>query len=107
MRNADTELGSKPVAAPNPKRVAAGRLNWLKRRGLSPVGREKLRRAALQNRPWLYASGPRTPEGKAVASANGKKRQLGLVSLRELKADLRELRALLREMRQTRCSLTP
>ncbi|MCE9560524.1 MAG: hypothetical protein K8U57_00585 [Planctomycetes bacterium] len=52
MRNATTELGSKPPThVPNPKRVAAGKRNWLKRRGFSAEGREKLRFAALCIRP--------------------------------------------------------
>lgn len=104
MRIADTELGSKTPAMPNPKRVAAGRLNWSKRKSLTPEGRERLRRAAQSNRPWQYATGPRTPEGKAMAAANGRMRQLGLVSLRELKADLRQLRIMVKEMANARRS---
>jgi hypothetical protein len=59
---------------PDPKRVLAGRLNRLKRRGITPEGREKLRQLALVNRPWQFATGPRTPEGKARAAANGRRR---------------------------------
>lgn len=106
MRSANTELGSKPIAVPNPKRAAAGKLNWLKRRGLSPEGRERLRLAALRAKPWQHSTGPKTAIGKAKAAANGKTRQRGLVSLRELKADLRLLRALLHEMREARCSVS-
>jgi hypothetical protein len=91
-----------PAAAPNPKRVAAGRLNRTKRKGLTPEGRERLRRAAHANKPWLLATGPRTVEGKATAAANGKKRQLGLLSVREMKADLRKLRAMLKDMAEAR-----
>jgi hypothetical protein len=57
---------------PNPRRVAAGRLNRQKRKGFTPEGRERLHRAALENRPWLHATGPRTQQGKARAAANGK-----------------------------------
>lgn len=102
MQNANTELGSKSPASPNPKRVAAGRRNWAKRNGLTPDGRERLRRAALANRPWSRSTGPRTAEGKAKAAANGKKRRLGLLSVREIKADLRKLRAMLRDMAESR-----
>ena len=103
MQSANTEPGSKPAAAaPNPKRVAAGKRNWLKRRGLSPEGREKLRLAALRTEPWQHSTGPKTALGKAKAAANGKQRQAGLVSMRELKADLRSLRALLKEMKESR-----
>ena len=55
---------------PNPKRVAAGRLNRMKSKGLTPAGREKLRQSALQRKPWLHSTGPRTPEGKARAAQN-------------------------------------
>ena len=105
MQNANTELGSKPLVVPNPKRVAAGRLNWIKRRGLSPDGRERLRLAALRTKPWRHSTGPKTSIGKAKAAANGRKRQCGLVSLRELKADLCALRALLRDMRETQSAV--
>jgi hypothetical protein len=57
---------------PNPRRVAAGKLNRRKHKGFTPEGRQRLRRAALENRPWLHATGPRTPQGKARAAANGK-----------------------------------
>ncbi len=105
MRSANTELGSKPVVIPNPKRVAAGKRNWLRRRGLSPEGRENLRSAALRTKPWQHSTGPKTPAGKAKAAANGRKRQSGLVSVRELKADLRSLRSLFKEMKASRDSV--
>jgi hypothetical protein len=60
---------------PDPKRVLAGRLNRLKRRGLTPEGRAKLRQLALVNRPWQFATGPRTPEGKAKSAANRRRRK--------------------------------
>ena len=34
--------------SPNPKRVVAGRRNWLLRKGFTPQGRERLRRAAAR-----------------------------------------------------------
>jgi hypothetical protein len=37
-----------------------------------------------------------------MVAANGKKRQLGPMSVRELRAELADLRGLLREMRETR-----
>ena len=101
MQNRNTELGSNSPG-PNPRRVAAGTLNRAKRKGLTPAGREQLRQAALRNQPWRFATGPRTATGKVVAARNGKKRQLGLVSLRELKAELADLRALAGEMREAR-----
>jgi hypothetical protein len=103
MQNVNTEVANKP--APNPKRVAAGKLNWAKRKGLTPEGRERLRRAAQINQPWLFSTGPRTNAGKATAAANGKKRQLGLLSARELKADLRQLRIMVKDMAEARRSI--
>lgn len=94
----DTELGSKP----NPKRVAAGKLNRAKRKGLTPGGRERLRQAALRHRPWDHSTGPKTPGGKATAVANGKRRQLGPVSVRELRTGLKDLQAFARDMVDTR-----
>ena len=91
-----------PKPSPNPKRVAAGRRNRAKSQGVTPEGRERLRQAALLNRPWLYSTGPRTPEGKAKVAMNGKARQKGPRSVRQIKADLGELRGLVREMKETR-----
>jgi hypothetical protein len=91
-----------PDHQPNPARVAAGRANRLKRKGISPEGRERLRQAALQNQPWRFACGPKTEAGKAKVALNGKKRQIGSRSVREVRAELRAVRALLRQMRQAR-----
>lgn len=101
MQNADTGLRSKE-GGPNPKRVAAGLLNWAKRRGLTPAGRERLRAAALRTRPWDHSTGPVTPAGKARAAANGKRRQLGPVSVRELRAALAVLRESVAELAEAR-----
>jgi hypothetical protein len=86
---------------PNPKRVAAGRENQ-KKWSLTPEGRERLRQAALKKKPWRFSTGPRTPEGKRQMVVNGKKRQLGPLSVREIRTDLAILRALLRDMRSNR-----
>ena len=88
--------------AKDPKRVLVGRLNRMKRKGLTPQGREKLRQTALLHQPWRYSTGPRTPAGKARVALNGKVRQLGIRSVREIKADLADVRSLLREMRDGR-----
>lgn len=97
-------MPSDPPRPPNPNRVAAGRLNRTKRKGLTPEGRERLRQAALANRPWEHATGPRTAEGKARSARNGKARQKELRSTREVRAEVAELRQLLQEMRQVRGS---
>jgi hypothetical protein len=93
--------------APNPKRVAAGRLNRARRGPLTPGGREALRRAALDNRPWEHSTGPRTPAGRAQSALNGKKRQLGPLSVREVRAELRGVRELVGLLRAARESLPP
>ena len=83
---------------PNPKRVAAGRRNRLKRRGLTAAGRQRLRDAALRNRPWQYSTGPRTAAGKARAALNGKLRQVDEVSVREVRGELSGLNSVLEQL---------
>lgn len=105
MLSGDTELSSNAAPArPNPRRVAAGRANRAKRKGLTVAGRERLRLAVSVNRPWEHSTGPRTPAGKAQASANGKVRQVGPFSVRELRAELAEVRTLVREMAEGRAA---
>ena len=85
--------------------MAAGRLNRKKRGPLTDQGRQKLREAALLNRPWKDATGPRTQEGKARVALNGKARQKGPLSVRELRASLADVKELVRQMRETRARL--
>ena len=105
-RKCDTELGGNGPApgpsGPNPRRVAAGRANRAKWKGFTPEGLERLRAAALRHQPWRFATGPRTEAGKAVAARNGKKRQLGPLSVRELLSELADLRTLAGEMVEAR-----
>ena len=96
---------SEPSVVPNPRRIAAGRLNRQKRKGLTPAGRERLRQAALRNRPWRFATGPRTPAGKARVALNGRIRQLGPRSVREIRRDLAGLRKLVSEMGAARATV--
>jgi hypothetical protein len=98
-------MANEPAHVLNLRRVAAGRRNRGKWKGLTSEGRERLREAALKNQPWRFSTGPRTPEGKAKMILNGKKRQLGPRSVREVRADLAGLRALLRDMQTTRMAL--
>lgn len=100
-----------PTRVPNPRRVAAGRLNRMKRKGLTPEGYERLRQTALRNQPWRFSTGPRTPKGKAKVAQNGKKRQLGprseslqcpRSSVREIRRQFVDLCRLLDDMRVTR-----
>jgi len=98
-------MATKQLTIPNPRRVAAGRLNQQKRKGLSPAGRERLRQSALQNQPWLFSTGPRTAAGKAKSILNGKLRQLGPRSVREIQRDLAGLRKLVSEMGAARATV--
>src|SRR5262249_28091440 len=105
----DTRMRSNAPApvtpAPNPKRVAAGRLNRMKRQGLTPQGRARLRQSALRHRPWRFATGPRTTTGKAKVAENGRARQKGPVSVRQLRAVLADIHQLARALREARQAL--
>ena len=59
-------MDAQDTKRPNPRRVAAGKRNRAKRKGLTPEGRGKLRQSALRHKPWRFSSGPKTPEGKAI-----------------------------------------
>ena len=83
---------------PNPRRVAAGRLNRGKRGPLTPEGRERLRQAALAGRPWRFATGPKTAAGKARVAENGKRRLGGESSAREVRRQLAALGNLATDM---------
>jgi hypothetical protein len=76
----------------NPARVAAGRVNRAKRRGYTPEGLERVRQAALRNKPWLHSTGPKTAAGKAKSAKNRRRRP----GLRSVIRALREMRALAR-----------
>ena len=91
----------------SPARSAAGKANRARRKGLTPEGRDRLRRAALAARPWEYATGPTSPAGKAQAALNGKARQVGPVSVREVRAALADVRALARDMAAARGLAAP
>ena len=86
----------------NPRRVQAGRENRMKRGLLSLESRQKLRVAAFKNQPWQRSTGPRTPAGKAKIAKNGKVRQIGPRSVREIRAYLRDIMRLIEEAREIR-----
>ena len=89
------------VDQPSPRSIA-GKSNRAKRRGLTPDGRERLRQAALAKKPWIHSTGPRTPAGKSQSALNGKRRQLGVFSVRELRRELSEYQKMTQEMAGTR-----
>jgi hypothetical protein len=82
------------ITIPNPKRIAAGKLNRLQRGTITEEGRERLRQNALKNKPWLHSTGPRTQAGKKRSADNGRWRQQQLLSNRQLKRDLQNLSTL-------------
>lgn len=86
----------------NPRRVQAGRKNRMKRGPLSLESRQRLRVAAYKNQPWQRSTGPRTPVGKAKVARNGKVRQIGPRSIREIRAYLRDIMRLIEEVRKIR-----
>ena len=79
------------------RRLAAGG-RQRKRQGLTPEGLQRLREAALKNKPWLHSTGPKTLEGKARASQNGRYRQTNDLSRREIQTKMGKVHALLAEM---------
>ena len=91
--------------ARSPARVIAGRRNQLKSRGLTAEGRERIRQSVRVHRPWLFSTGPRTAAGKLRAAANGRLRQKGEQSRRQLRAMLAELGQLAGDMASLRRSL--
>jgi hypothetical protein len=95
-----------PAVAKSSRRIAAGRLNRLKRGPLSAEGIERLRQAAFRTQPWRHSTGPRSFEGKAQCVVNGKRRQLGPLSVREVRAEAVQIRAMIAVMRDARRRLT-
>jgi len=57
----------------NPNRVAAGKLNRLKRKPLSAQAIDRLRSSISERKPWTRSTGPRTADGKRKVSGNSRK----------------------------------
>jgi hypothetical protein len=98
-------IESPTTCSKNPRRVAAGKRNWLKRGPWTEEARERVRQAILKHQPWLRSTGPRTREGKARSAANGKVRQKGPRSVREVRAHLAQLSGLIASMEEVRSVL--
>jgi hypothetical protein len=79
---------------PNPRRVAAGKLNRQRRGPTTEEGKRRLREAIARVRPWRFARGPKTAEGKRRAADNGRYRQHGERSARQLREDVADVRRL-------------
>jgi hypothetical protein len=93
-------VAKKETGVPNPKRVTAGRINRQKRK-LTEAGRQRLREAAMNNKPWDYATGPRTDAGKAKSAQNGW-RQEADISFRRLREKLRDVQRSADELAELR-----
>ena len=76
------------MSGKNANRVKAGSRNRLKRGPLTAEGRQRLQEAARQNRPWEHSTGPKTIAGKAKAAANGRARQSGPKSRRQIRKEV-------------------
>ena len=85
-----------PRQADPPGRSRRGPKSW------SPDGLERLRASAMATRPWELTCGPRTAEGKARSARNGRARQKGEKSVRELRAELAGVFSLIHSMDATR-----
>jgi hypothetical protein len=65
---------------------------------LTPAGRSRLRQSALVNRPWRFSTGPRTAAGKLRVAENGRGRQVGEPSVRELRRQVAAVGGLAADM---------
>ena len=75
------------------------RLEPQKRRYISPEGRERLRAAAYAYAPWKFSTGPRSALGRAQAVVNGKRRQIGRISVRERRRQVADVLETVKSMR--------
>ena len=90
------------LASKNPNRVRAGRQNQLKRGPWTAEQRERARQSALRHQPWRHSTGPKTVAGKLRSAANGRVRQEGPRSIRQLRADVADVDSLTALMAQLR-----
>jgi hypothetical protein len=81
--------------------VIAGRRNRSKRPALSVDARQRLREAAIRNQPWLKSTGPTSNAGKAIVAMNGRGRQKGPRSVRQIRADLADVTELIGSLKET------
>jgi hypothetical protein len=81
--------------------AASGQLRG--RRGkLTAEGLVRLSEAAVRGEPWRHATGPRTAAGRRQSTANGKVRQLGPLSVREVRAALADVPGIVAGLREVR-----
>jgi hypothetical protein len=94
-----------PTGGASLRRVEAGRQNRTKRGALTSVGLQRLRDSAVRTKPWVHSTGPRTEAGKARVAMNGRKRQKGCLSVRDLRASVSDVNLLIRRMKEHRGSI--
>jgi hypothetical protein len=80
----------------------AGRTNRPRRTCLTEQGRKALRAAALLHRPWTHSTGPKTAAGRAQSVVNGKRRQKGPFSVRELRRQVADVTEMIHSLKQSR-----
>jgi hypothetical protein len=90
------------VTPADPHRVEVGRRNRAMWEGFTAGGLERLRLAALEHKPWRFATGPTSAAGKAKCAENGRKRSLGAISVPQARAEVARANALLAELTETR-----
>lgn len=98
-------IQSPQPTVPNPRRIEAGRRNRTLRRGLTETGRQRLRKSTSKFQPWRFAKGPISASGKQQAVRNGKVRQVGAMSVREIRLVAAELRTGINQLRDWRISV--
>jgi hypothetical protein len=91
-----------PKKSPNPKRVAAGKLNRSKRGPISSIGKAKLRLAIYRVKPWLLSTGPKTSQGKAESARNGLLRVKNGENLRKVRRNINKISQMMKELRDLR-----
>lgn len=89
-------MSTQPWMLPSPRRSEVAKGNRAKRHGITEEGRQRLRKAAVANKPWERSTGPKSLWGKYLSARNGKVRQKGEFSVREARAEVRANRELIR-----------
>lgn len=95
-------MPERPNGVPSPRRVAAGRRNRRKRKGLTEAGRARLRKAAVANQPWQHSTGPRTAAGRARSALNGRIPKGGDISDKEIRLELTGMDAVIERLAEIR-----
>jgi hypothetical protein len=88
----------------DPRQAEPALRNRRRPKNWSTEGLERLRAAAWATRPWELTRGPTTAAGKARSAANGRSRQKGEKSVRQLRAELASVLILIEEMGAARRS---